>query len=130
MGTNAVTTNVNVVEAAYAAFARGDIGGLLDLVDESVVWISPRTLPQGGEYRGKLAVAKFFENVGAAWEPLTLEVEQLGEVGDDVVVGVARLDGTRRGGNATGYGSTHVFRIRNGKITSFREYTDLNAPIS
>ncbi len=123
-------TNANIVEAAYDAFGRGDISGLLDLVDEHVEWTSPRTLPQGGEYHGKLAVAKFFENVGAAWDPLTLEVEQLGEVGDDTVVGVARLDGTRRGGPAAGYGSTHVFRVRNGKIIRFHEYTDVNAPIS
>jgi hypothetical protein len=123
-------TNAKVVEAAYDAFGRGDISGLLDLVDESVEWSSPRTLPQGGEYKGKLAVAKFFENIGAAWDPLTLEVEELAEVGDGVVVGVARLDGTRRGGGAAGYGSTHVFHVRDGKITRFREYTDVNAPIA
>jgi ketosteroid isomerase-like protein len=123
-------TNASIVEAAYAAFGRGDISGLLDLVDEHVEWSSPRTLPQGGEYHGKLAVAKFFENVGAAWDPLTLELEEIGEVGDGVVVGVARLDGTRRGGEAAGYGSTHVFRVRDGKIVGFREYTDLSAPIA
>ena len=122
--------NTQVVAAAYAAFGRGDIGGLLDLMDDAVEWTSPRTLPQGGEYRGKLAVAKFFENIGAAWDPLTLELEELGEFGDEVVVGVARLDGTRRNGPAAGYGSTHVFHVRDGKIVRFREYTDVNAPIA
>jgi hypothetical protein len=124
-----MSKNAKVVEEAYAAFGRGDIAGLLDLVDENVEWTSPRTLPQGGEYHGKLAVAKFFENVGAAWDPLTIKVEELGEVGDDLVVGVTRLDGALRESGPAGYGSTHVFQVRGGKITGFREYTDLDAPL-
>lgn len=124
-----MSKNAKVVEEAYAAFGRGDIAGLLDLVDENVEWTSPRTLPQGGEYHGKLAVAKFFENVGAAWDPLTVKVEELGEIGDDLVVGVTRLDGALRKSGPAGYGSTHVFQVRGGKITGFREYTDLDAPL-
>jgi uncharacterized protein len=124
-----MSTSSTVVEEAYAAFGRGDIAALLDLLDENVEWASPRTLPQGGDYQGKLAVAKFFENVGAAWNPLSVKVEELGEVGDGCVVGVVRLDGTLRAGGAAGYGSTHVFNVRDGKITRFREYTDLDTAI-
>jgi ketosteroid isomerase-like protein len=121
--------NTKVIEAAYDAFGRGDIPALLDLIDEDVEWTSPRTLPQGGEYHGKPEVVRFFENVGAAWDPLTIDVEAIDEVGAELVVGVVRLDGTRRGGKPDGYGSAHVFTVRNGRICRFREYTDLDRPI-
>jgi ketosteroid isomerase-like protein len=123
-----MAANANVIEQAYAAFGRGDIPGVLALLDENVVWTSPRTLPHGGEYHGPAEVVKFFEAIGAAWDPLTIDVEQVGEIGD-IVVGVVRADGNRRGGKPASYGAAHVFHVRNGKIASFREYVDADAAI-
>ena len=120
--------NAKVIEQAYAAFGRGDIPGVLALLDDDVEWSSPRTLPQGGEFHGPNEVVKFFEAIGAAWDPLALEVETVDEVGD-LVVGVVRADGVRRGGAPAGYGAVHVFRVRDGRITSLREYVDADAPI-
>ena len=122
--------NAKVVEQAYSAFGKGDIPGLLALIDDDVTWTSPRTLPQGGEYKGKAEVVKFFENIGAAWDGLSIDVECVGEIGSEIVVGVVRLDGKLRAGKPSGYGSSHVFNVRNGKITGFREYTDLDAPLA
>jgi uncharacterized protein len=122
--------NTTVVQEAYAAFGRGDIPALLDLLDDDVEWTSPRTLPQGGEYHGKAEVVRFFEAVGAAWDPLGLEVKSISEAGNGLVVGIVRLDGMLRAGKPSGYGSVHLFDVRNGKITRFREYTDLDAPIT
>src|SRR4051794_27333232 len=103
--------NKAVVEAAYAAFARGDIAGVLDLVDDSVDWSSPATLPQGGQFRGKEGVGKFFQAVGAGWSTLTLDVESVSEDGA-TVIGVLRADGTRSDGRTDGYGAAHVFTVR------------------
>jgi ketosteroid isomerase-like protein len=120
--------NAKLVEQAYSAFGRGDIPGLLELLDEYVEWTSPRTLPQGGEYHGRGEVLKFFEAVGGAWNDLTLDVECVGEAGSDLVVGVVRADG-QRDGRATGYGATQLFNVREGKITRFREYVDIDQAI-
>jgi ketosteroid isomerase-like protein len=122
-------SNTNVIEQAYAAFGRGDIPALLALLDDDVEWTSPRTLPHGGEFHGPAEVVKFFEGIGAAWDPLTLEVHQVDEVGD-MVVGVVRADGTLRGGKPAGYGAVHVFRVRAAKIQSFHEYVDTDSIIS
>ena len=127
MGTN--TANTAVVEQAYAAFGRGDIASVIDVLDDNVEWSSPRTLPHGGEFQGKADVGRFFEGLGAAWETLGLTVETVGEVTNGVVVGVVRADGSRRGGGPAGYGAAHRFDVRNGKITRFREYVDLDKPI-
>jgi hypothetical protein len=34
----------------------------------------------------------FFEGIGAAWDPLSIEVDRVDEIGD-LVVGVVRADG-------------------------------------
>jgi len=122
-------TNAEIVAQAYAAFGRADIPALLALLADDVEWTSPRTLPHGGEFKGRAEVAMFFEGIGAAWDPLTLEVDQVDEIGD-LVVGVARADGNLRRGGPAGYGAVHVFRIRNDEIASFHEYVDTDDVIS
>jgi ketosteroid isomerase-like protein len=118
-----------VVQSAYDAFGRGDIPAILGMLDEGVAWTSPRTLPQGGTYKGPGEVGSFFEKVGSAWERLDARPESIGEVGDDLVVALVRLAGTRRGGEAQGYGAVHVFTVRDGRIAGFSEYTDLDEPL-
>jgi ketosteroid isomerase-like protein len=118
--------NVGVVQSAYAAFGRGDIAALIDLLDDAVRWSSPRTLPQGGEYSGKDGVQQFFEKVGAAWETLEIEVESLGEVGADLVVAIVHAAGTVRDEGPARYGAAHAFTLNDGKMTSFREFVDVD----
>ena len=122
-------SNATIVEAAYAAFARGDIAGVLALLDDDVEWSSPATLPQGGHFHGKDGVGQFFQGIGAGWSALALDVESVSEAGANEVIGVVRADGTRQDGGAGGYGAVHVFSVRDGKIVRFREYTDLDAPL-
>jgi len=118
--------NTKVVRQAYDAFGRGDIPGLLALLDDSVEWSSPKTLPHGGEFHGPSGVGNFFAGIGANWSSLVVNVESVGDMGSDTVVGVVRADGTRSGGGDDGYGAVHVFTVGDGKITRFREYTDLD----
>ena len=122
--------NATVVQDAYAAFGRGDIAAVLDLLSDDVAWASPRTLPHGGTFRGKAEVAGFFQGIGANWQGLALDIEAVGEVGNDLVVGVLRADGTRTNGNGQSYGAAHAFTVRNGKIVGFREYVDVDAALS
>jgi ketosteroid isomerase-like protein len=124
-----VGSRTSVVEQAYDAFGRGDIPAVLGLLDDGVEWTSPGTLPQGGTFKGREQVGSFFEGVGSAWERLVVAPESIGEVGTDLVVAVVRLDGSRRGGGAQGYGAVHVFSVPDGRIARFREYTDLDAPL-
>ena len=119
-----------VVQQAYDAFGRGDIPAVLGLLDDRVEWTTPGSVPQGGSYKGLEEVGTFFARIGEAWERLEIDVEAVDEVGDDLVVGVVRADGTRRGGGPSGYGAVHLFDVRDGRITRFREYVDLDAPLS
>jgi uncharacterized protein len=125
-----MASNADVINEAYAAFGRGDIPGLLDLVDDDVDWVSPATLPQGGHFTGKDGVLGFFQGIGAAWESLTVEAEGVGEAEDGLVLAVVHADGKLRSGGSGAYGAAHVFTVTNGKIRKFREYVDLDAPLA
>lgn len=124
-----MSKNLDPVNGAYAAFAKGDIPALLELLADDVDWSSPGTLPQGGDYTGKDGALQFFQGIGAAWDSLDVEVESIGEAGDGVVLVVTHLSGTRKGGGPAEYGAAHVFTVRDGKIVRFREYVDLDAPL-
>jgi ketosteroid isomerase-like protein len=125
MGQNATT-----IEGAYAAFAKGDIPAVIGTLAGDVQWSSPATLPHGGEFHGLDGVGKFFEGIGANWSALPLTVESVTEAGADNVVGVVRVDGTRTDGSAATYGAVHIFTLADGKVTRFREYVDIDAPIN
>ena len=124
-----MTANSDVVNRAYSAFASGDIAALLDTLSDDVEWSSPTTLPHGGEFSGRDGVLTFFQGIGAMWESLEVDVEAIGDAGDSLVLAVVRASGTRRGGEASGYGAAHAFEVRDGSIIRFREYVDLDEPL-
>jgi uncharacterized protein len=124
-----MASNVDLVNGAYAAFAKGDIPGLLEALSDDVDWSSPGVLPQGGDFSGKDGALKFFQNIGAMWDSLTIEVEGVADTGDGLVLAVVSASGTRKGGGAAGYGAAHAFNVRDAKIVRFREYVDLDAPL-
>jgi ketosteroid isomerase-like protein len=114
----------------YDAFGRGDIPTILGALDDGVVWSSPDVLPQGGTFKGPDEVGRFFTGVAAAWEQIEVQPDAIGDVGDDLVVVVADIGGRRTGGGSARWGAVHVWEVRDGKVTRFRELTDLGAPIA
>jgi ketosteroid isomerase-like protein len=121
--------NATLVRQAYESFLQNDIQAVLDMLDPAVCWTVPRTVPQGGVFQGVDEVTTFFQGLSAAWEPLGLEIEALGEIGPDLVVGVTIITGVLAG-DPVSYGSVHVFTLRHGKIIGFREYVDLNGALA
>jgi len=122
--------NREVVDKAYKAFSAGDIPAILELLGEDVEWLVPATLPQGGTFRGKEGVLKFFEGLGASWDPLVIEIEVVDDLGRDEAIGIVRGSGSLRGGAPAEYGAVHVFTVRDGLVTRFREFVDLDAPLA
>ncbi len=119
----AMGANAKLIQEAYDAFGRGDVGVVIGMLDANVEWVSPRSLPHGGEFSGPAQVGKFFEGIGAAWDSLTLDIESVDEAGNNVFA-VLRADGTLKSGEARTYGAAHVFEIRDGKIVRWREYVN------
>jgi ketosteroid isomerase-like protein len=115
------------VRGAYDDFGRGDIASLLNRLSDDIVWTSPgegTAIPQAGRIQGKARVAQFFEGVGANLEFHDFNPSEY-VVQGDTVVAIGTWDATVRGtGVRIKDGFAMVFRVRDGKIAEFREYSD------
>jgi uncharacterized protein len=118
--------NVKLVQEAYAAFGRGDIPGVLAHLSDDIDWelLGPSELPTAGNRRGKTAVSGFFQQVGELWDFERFEPRQFISQAD-VVVALGSYSGKAKGSNRPFQAEwAHVFTIKNGKASKFREYTD------
>jgi uncharacterized protein len=120
--------NVQVVKDGYAAFGRRDIPGLLALLAEDVEWQIPGTgMPLAGIYRGRDGVASFFQKLANEAEFLEFEPREFVAEGDRVLV-VGWERGKMKASNRSFEADwIMAFTVRNGKIATFREYTDTQA---
>ena len=120
-----MSDNAELIKGAYAAFLQGNIEGVLGVLAERVEWDVTAILPQGGSWRGRAAVAEFFDDLGSHWADLTLELERLLSDEDDVVAFGRAAGRLREHGDApAGYSFVHRFTVSGGAVTRFREWAD------
>jgi ketosteroid isomerase-like protein len=124
--------NLELVKQGYDAFSRGDIPGLLALMDEQVSWRTPgpADLPIAGTRRGHPAVAEFFQAPAGIGDILRFEPQEFIAQGDRVVVVGDDATRVKATGNTVELRWTHVFEIRHGKIVAFEEMGDVSAMVT
>jgi uncharacterized protein len=106
--------NVETVRAAYAAFMRGDLGGVADYFGDDVEWETPDSVPNGGLVRGRDAVIENFSQIPTIWTSFSVEPQEYIDAGDHVVV-----TGVQRGTGAAGSFEArylHLFKLSDGKV--------------
>jgi ketosteroid isomerase-like protein len=107
--------NVEVARAAYEAFNRGDIDGMLGLCAPDIEWQD-----RGGPsldttgITGKDAVRAYFETVLEPWEEVRREPEEIIDLGGDRVLVLFRTF-------ARGKGSGVEVDARAGDLVTFKE---------
>ena len=129
--TNTTTTALpaDVVGAVYAAFGRGDIPGLLELLDPDVDWSlevdapGADLVPMFRNGRGHDAALHYFGGVADmeihTFEPHTFHVD-----GDSVLVEI-RIDFTHRvTGKRGAFDEIHHWIVRNGRVVRYRPFLD------
>lgn len=122
--------NVRVVRDAYAAFQRGDIPGVIEMLSDDVDWFTPGTpeqIPYAGRLRGPEAVGGFFGRLAESEEITHFEPQEFVAQGDKVVVTGNYRGRTRPAGRDFDLDWLHVFTVRDGKVVAFREYVDTAA---
>ncbi len=120
--------NTQMVKDAYAAFLRGDAQTILDMLDDHVEWQGviggEGVLPNAGRRKGKAQVAEFFGQVAEAYDFERFDPKEFVAQGDTVVaVGDYRAV-TKPANRIVNSEWAMVFTFRDGKIASFREFTD------
>ena len=121
------TDNIKVVQDAYDAFARGDVQSILDLLDTNIVWkgvygAGPH-VPTSGERRGKAQVGEFFKQVAESVSFSRFEPKEFIATADKVVA-LGHYTGATPIGKTFDSDFAMVFRLRDGKVTEFQEFTD------
>lgn len=119
-----IEKNVQIVKEFFSAIGRRDKQGLLALSAEGIEWIIPGDWPLAGTYRGhpglEDALGKANETVETSYPKPPEFIAQ----GDRVLV-VGSATGRIKATNKT-FEDKWVFdmTVRNGKVTTIREYID------
>jgi len=122
--------NVEKLQHMYAAFGRGEIAPILDNVTDDVEWgidTIVTEIPWYGLRRGREGVAQFFESLARDVDFQKFVPTTFLANGDEVVVTIDYEYRLRRNGKGSNSGAMHRFRIRDGKVASFRAYEDTAA---
>ena len=115
--------NVEVIRSAYHAFARGDLGDVLSVLDATVLWSTPDTVRFGGIYSGIAGVTQFFDKLPDNYAELHVEAITFLDQGDSVVA-VGRHRGRSLIGTTFEIPFVHLWTLSGGYVTTFTEYFD------
>ena len=120
--------NIERVKKVYAAFGKGDIATIIDMLAENVDWASAAEssiAPWHGVHKGKGEVPKFFEALDSTIE--VTEFRQLAFASNDTdVMTVSRFSfRVRANGKQGGMDIHHWWRFNDdGKIEYYRGTED------
>jgi uncharacterized protein len=122
-----MANNGDIIGSVYQAFGKGDVPAVLGALDPGVEWREAEGFlyADGNPYRGPQAVAAgVFQRIVTDVGGFHLVLERITE-GGDTVLAEGRYRGTM---NATGKPVdaqfAHVWRLRDGKVVGFQQYTD------
>lgn len=119
--------NVELIGAIYAAFAAGDVPGVLGRMDPAIEWHEAENFPyaDGSPYIGPDAVAQgVFLRCATEWDGFAVQVDEIVDAGDTVVAFGRYLGTYKATGKAQHAQMAHVWRIADGRAVGFQQYVD------
>ncbi len=119
--------NVQFIRGIYEAFAKGDVPAVLEQLDQSIEWNEAENYiyADRNPYIGPQAVLEgVFTRLGTEWEGYTVTPEEFLDAGDRVVV-LGTYSGIYKAtGREVRAQFAHVWGVREGRVTSFQQFTD------
>lgn len=119
--------NVEIMQDLYAAFGRGDIPTVLAAMDPKIEWHEAEGNPYGSgvAWVGPEAILEnLFVKLASEWDGFAATPKEFHDAGDTVVV-EGRYSGTYKAtGRHLDAQMAHIWRLRDGKVTSFQQYVD------
>lgn len=125
-----MNTALQTVQQIYAAFARGDIPAIVELLDDDIQWETwERNSAQAADVpwlragTGKTAALQFFDEIGR-WTFEDFQVLGL-MASDSQVAAEAMVDAVLPSGQRLRDEEMHLWNVNAaGKVTRFRHYAD------
>lgn len=119
--------NVRLVRSLYEAFGRGDVPAVLAAMDPRIEWNEAENFPYADKnpYLGPAAIVEgVFARLGGEWDGFEVVLEELLDAGDAVVT-TGRYKGVYKKTGARIHAQfAHVWKLRDGRIVGFQQYTD------
>ncbi|MGE0130723.1 MAG: nuclear transport factor 2 family protein [Blastocatellales bacterium] len=118
-------SNLNVIQGAYSAFAKGDVPAVLGILDANVVWKEADGFPLTGTYNGPQAVLEgVFMRIGPLWEGFAVTPQEFID-GGETVVALGQYTGTAVAtGKPLQVDFAHIWKFQDGKVIRFVQYVD------
>lgn len=124
--------NEQIVRQAYNAYLSADLEAVLNLCSEDTEWLacgSPDRLPYAGLHRGRQQVERYFAILDDKEESNHLMAQEFITSGDKVIVFGNYSARVNANGQRFETDFVHVFTLRDGKITNFRDLYDTSAAV-
>ena len=114
--------DIAVVEAAYRAYAAGDIYEAVRHLHPNVEWIEPDEFPNGGRRFGPTQVFDYLHASYSSWRELhsTPTVTRRG----DRIVAIHHVEGVMNDGTRHEMTVADVFTLRDGQVVHMQAYAD------
>jgi uncharacterized protein len=122
--------NVDVIEATWAAFGKGDLEGAAASAADDAELRIPESLPFGGSYRGPEGFRDYVDGLRQSFTDFKATPEKVLGADDDHVVVVARVSGRTRGGERYEGRSFWLYKMRDGRIVEAEAYSDTAAVLA
>jgi ketosteroid isomerase-like protein len=118
-------TPTETIQTLYAAFARGDVPGVLGTLAADVRWTEAEGFPYGGTYSGPQAVLEgVFMKLATEWEGFAVVPKEFVAQGE-TVVSIGQYSGKYKAtGKSMSVPYVHVWKLKNGKAQTFQQHCD------
>jgi hypothetical protein len=120
--------NVDVIDGMYKAFAVGDVPAVLASMDANIVWNEAENFiyADGNPYIGSDAVVNgVFARLGSEWDYFKLVDINLHEMSNNYVLATGRYQAKyKKNGTLLDAQMAHLWKLKDGKVISFQQYTD------
>jgi uncharacterized protein len=117
-------SGIAVVRGFNDALARGDVAGMVDLLDSQVEWRAPESVPWGGTFRGHEGFREFLGKVLEQPAEFRREMLEYLDAGERVVVLLRQMGRPKGGDTEYDVPEVHVWTVRDGKVVEFEGLFD------
>jgi len=118
-------TNKEIIESAYASFAKGDVPAALGAMADDIRWTEADGFPLAGTYVGPQAVLEgVFMRLGEIGDEFAVMPEHFVADGDTVVALGSYGWKHKTSGEPAVVKMAHVWTMNDGKAVAFQQHVD------
>jgi uncharacterized protein len=111
--------NVEIVRLVYDGWSKGDFREPARLFDPHIVFVLHPGFPEPGAYFGFERFIEYSRGLLEPWEKLTIEADEVIEVGSAVLASVHQRGVGRHSGAVTELRYFHLWSLRGPKVIRF-----------